>query len=186
MHWVSIIFIGLASNIDNLGIGVAFGTRSTRIPILANLFIAILGMAATYSSITIGHLISGFMNPQYADVIGGLIIMAIGARSMIQGINSAKRSSLPVPDGHMKEIALKESIPLGFALSINCFSTGIGAGVSGVPPILTAISVGIFSVLSIIIGMRIGHQVAKTWLAKYSTLISGLILIAIGLYEIIV
>jgi putative Mn2+ efflux pump MntP len=28
MHWISIILIGLASNIDNLGIGVSYGTRS--------------------------------------------------------------------------------------------------------------------------------------------------------------
>lgn len=37
MHWLSIIIIGLASNLDNLGIGVSFGARSTRITPFSNL-----------------------------------------------------------------------------------------------------------------------------------------------------
>ncbi|MEK5438222.1 MULTISPECIES: hypothetical protein [Paenibacillus] len=46
MHWLSIIIIGLASNLDNLGIGVSFGARSTRITPFSNLIIAVLSILA--------------------------------------------------------------------------------------------------------------------------------------------
>ncbi|OBZ09185.1 MULTISPECIES: manganese efflux pump [Bacillales] len=185
MHWISIIFIGLASNIDNIGIGVYFGARSTRIPMLSNLFIAILGMAAAYSSITMGHLISGYMSQQHANLIGGIIIMALGAMSIRpKGVTIVKTSPLPASSDYNKDISWKESISLGIALSLNCLATGFGAGVSGVSPFMTAISVGMFSLITVAIGVRIGHQIAKTWLGKYSNVIGGLILIAIGLYEI--
>jgi putative Mn2+ efflux pump MntP len=185
MHWISIIFIGLASNIDNLGIGVYVGARSIRIPMLSNLFIAILGMAAAFLSITMGHLISGYMSQQHANWIGGVIIMALGANSIRpKSAAIVKTSPLPATNDYDKDISWKESVSLGLALSLNCLATGFGAGVSGVSPFMTAISVGMFSLVTVAIGVRIGHQIARTWLGKYSSMIGGLILIAIGLYEI--
>jgi len=186
MHWISIILIGLASNIDNLGIGVSFGTRSIRIPILSNLLIAILGMTAAYLSITMGNLISGYMSRQNADMIGGMILMALGAWSM------RPKGAVPagaIPSSASEEstvISWKESVSLGLALSLNGFAMGFGAGVSGVSPIMAAISVGLFSMVTVAIGERIGHQIARTWLGKYSNAVGGLLLIAIGFYEIFI
>jgi len=185
MHWISIIFIGLASNIDNLGIGVSFGTRSTRIPILSNLFIAILAMTAAYLSITMGQLISGYMSQQHADIIGGSVIVVLGIWSILPKRRTrAVKSSLRTTSDKDRSVTWQETISLGFALSLNCIATGFGAGVSGASPIMTAISVGVFSLITVAIGLRIGHEIARTWLGKYSTLIGGMILIAIGLYEI--
>jgi putative Mn2+ efflux pump MntP len=187
MHWISIIFFGLASNIDNLGIGVSFGTRSIRISILTNLFIAILGMAAAYLSITMGQLLSGYMSQQHTDLIGGIVIMALGIWSIRpKGVTTVVTSPLPAPSDPSNVISWKETISLGLALSLNCIATGFGAGVSGVSPIMTAISVGVFSLVTVAIGVRIGHQIARTWLGRYSNVIGGLMLIAIGLYEIFV
>ncbi|MFF2091180.1 manganese efflux pump MntP family protein [Paenibacillus sp. NPDC058174] len=186
MHWISVVMIGLASNIDNLGIGVSFGTRSTKIPILSNLLIAVVGMAAAYISITMGHLISGYMSPRHANFFGGIIIMALGVRS-IRFKASAKVESSPLVLGdYEKQISWRESISLGLALSLNCLATGFGAGVSGVSPVMTAISVGVFSLITVALGVRIGHQISKSWIGKYSSLIGGLMLIAIGLYEVFV
>jgi putative Mn2+ efflux pump MntP len=187
MHWISIILIGLASNIDNLGIGVSYGTRSIRISIQSNLFIAILGMTAAYLSITMGQLLSGYMSQQHADLIGGIVIMALGIWSIRpKSVTTGVTSPLPAPSNHCKVISWKESISLGLALSLNCIATGFGAGVSGVSPIMTAISVGVFSLITVAIGGRIGHKIARTWLGRYSNVIGGLMLIAIGLYEIFV
>lgn len=187
MHWISIILIGMVSNIDNIGIGVSFGTRSRRIPILSNLLIAILGMTAAYLSITMGKISSGYMSQQHTDLIGGMVIIALGIWSMRpKRMTKVKTKALPKPIDFSEPISWKESISLGFALSVNCIAMGFGAGVSGASPIMTAISVGVFSLITVAIGERIGHRIAMTWLGKYSKAIGGLILIAIGLYEVFV
>ncbi|MGG1636596.1 manganese efflux pump MntP family protein [Paenibacillus sp. NRS-1760] len=185
MHLISIILIGLASNIDNLGIGVSFGTRSTKIPIVSNLFIAILAMAAAYLAITMGHLISGFMSQKHADLIGGSVIILLGLWSILPKQRTRVATSpLRETSDSERSITWQETISLGFALSLNCIATGFVAGVSGASPIMTAISVGTFSLITVAIGLRIGHEIARTWLGKYSTLIGGMILIVIGLMEI--
>lgn len=268
MHWLSIVFIGMASNIDNLGIGVSFGARSKRIPFLSNLFIAIIAMAATYASITMGHLLSNFLPKQSAELLGGLLIVGLGVWSMkpyaaikfwikkgavgssigvgvsveagigagvedgtdlgerekkseegsierieqagkqleeqvenrvneVQGNNETTTEfHAPIPSlidvqPAMQSrtdyvISWKETVPLGLALSLNCMATGFGAGVSGVHPLLMVLSVGIFSMVSVAFGVGIGQQIAKTWLGRYSSILGGLLLVAIGLYEIFI
>lgn len=190
MHWLSIIIIGFASNIDNLGIGLSYGTRSTRIPIMSNLFIAILAMLAAYLSVTMGQFISGYLSKQHADLIGGIVIIGLGLWSMKTKPTDELPAKLTSPSlleaNQGRTISWKESISLGVALSLNCMATGFGAGVSGVPPTVTAISVGVFSLVTVAVGVRIGHQIARTWLGKYSSIIGGAMLIGIGLYEIFV
>lgn len=82
-------------------------------------------------------------------------------------------------------ISWGESLSLGFALSLNCIATGLGAGASGVSPALTAISVGLFSLLSVDAGIRFGNRMAKSWLGSYADLLGCILLIAIGCYEVI-
>ncbi|NIK76546.1 putative sporulation protein YtaF [Paenibacillus castaneae] len=200
MHWISIILIGMASNIDNLGIGVSYGARSLRIPILSNLFIAILAMVAAYASITMGGFISGYFPKEYANVIGGIIIIGLGIWSFKPRAESRraakfrkackKESFAPFEKlwaGNLNPvhvISWKQSISLGFALSINGMAMGFGAGVTGTQPLMTTISIGVFSLITVAIGERIGYLIARTWLGKYSNIIGGLMLISIGLYEI--
>jgi putative Mn2+ efflux pump MntP len=62
MHWISILFIALASNLDNLGIGISFGIRSIKISTVSNGIIAGITMAGTYLSMTIGELISRYIS----------------------------------------------------------------------------------------------------------------------------
>ncbi|RKP47911.1 sporulation membrane protein YtaF [Cohnella endophytica] len=192
MHWISIVIIGIAANIDNLGIGVTFGARSTRVPFFSNLFIALFSMAATYLAMTAGSYFSHLFSAFWGNLIGGLVIVFLG----IWGIRSSSiKNKQPavtpdrIADRTDKDgdhvISWIESISLGFALSINCIASSFGAGASGVSPILSAISVGLFSLLSVDFGIRLGGKITKSWLGKYSDLMGCILLIAIGCYEII-
>lgn len=80
MHWVTILLIGLAANIDNLAISVSYGLRSTRIPFTSNLLIALISMICAYISIATGDLISNFISLKTANVIGGLLIFFLAGR----------------------------------------------------------------------------------------------------------
>ncbi|MBP1965695.1 manganese efflux pump [Paenibacillus aceris] len=202
MHWFSIAVIGVAANIDNLGIGFSFGARSTKVPFISNLLIALLSMTATYLAMSAGMVLSHLISPLLGNFIGGIAIITIGAlglrsslvnhRRTITGVTQCDQTTKPdrIADTADKDenhiISWVEAISLGFALSLNCIASGLGAGASGVSPLFTAISVGIFSLLSVDIGVRFGYKIAKSWFGKYAEVVGCILLIVIGMYEVII
>lgn len=200
MHWLTILLIGVAANLDNLGISVSYGLKSTRIPFISNTAIAVISMIFAYLSITVGEYISGFISLTIANYIGGLIIIFLGGKCIVEAFqpkvspkpvkadsnfNVIKQPSL-ADVNEDKVISLKESILLGLALALNCLAMGLGAGITGVSPILTTISIGVFSVISISLGTKLGIKICDNRVGKYSNIVAGIILILIGVYEIMV
>jgi putative sporulation protein YtaF len=202
MHWFTVLFIGIAANLDNLGIGVSYSLKSTRIPFVSNLLIAVVSMVAAYISITAGTLISQYISLSIANYGGGFLLIILGLKCIIDCIKLEKEQShvfvqsdsnfskvIREPDrldlNNDKVISWKESVLLGSALAINCLAIGFGAGITGVSPIFATFSVGIFSVLTIAIGSSVGSKLCGTRVGKYSNIVSGIILILIGIYEMV-
>lgn len=203
MHWFTILLIGIAANLDNLGIGVSYSLRQTRIPFISNILIAMVSMVFAYLSIATGHLISHYISLTVANFIGGLLIVFLGAKCITDGLKKEIKESqqaiqmdanfskmvhdpVSLDLNNDQVISSKESIFLGFALAINCVGIGLGAGITGVSSVFATISIGIFSVFSISCGALIGFKMVGTKIGKYSNMAAGLLLIFIGLYEMIV
>jgi putative sporulation protein YtaF len=202
MHWLSIIIIGIASNLDNLGIGISFGMRSTKIPLFSNFIIACISMIGTYLSIILGSFLTNYVPLDIANFLGGFIIIAIGIwtigssrkkkdhqqettvnpPSLSEVLNNPSRADLD--DNHY--ISYKESVFLGLALALNSIATGIGAGISGLSPFVTTLSVGLFSFITVGVGVSAGLKISHTWICKYADVIAGALLMGIGFYEILI
>jgi len=188
MHWVTIILVGLASNLDNLGIGLAYGVKETKIPILSNIIIAFMSMIITYIAVIAGGTIIEYISPNMANLLGSLLLCVIGLWTLL-----SKRFSNPAPlkkpelidwdENHV--ISWREAIYLGLILSLNCLASGIAIGANGISAIWTVISIGLFSLVTIGIGSHFGYLLTKTFIGKYSTSISGWLLILIGVYEML-
>ncbi|MGO4275797.1 sporulation membrane protein YtaF, partial [Paenibacillus sp. TAF58] len=56
------------------------------------------------------------------------------------------------------------------ALALNCVGGGFGASVTGLSPSTTTISISLFSLLTIYIGVRAGQKIARTWLGNRSNI----------------
>jgi putative sporulation protein YtaF len=201
MHWLSILGIGLAANLDNLGIGFSFGARSTKIPLSSNLLIAILSMISAYISIVCGHFVATYLPSGLANWIGGIMVILIG----LWGIKSnfSEKPAVEQDETHSKLtdllknpgkadrdgndiISWTESWSLGLALALNCIASGFGAGITGVSAWGTTLSIGAFSLLTVALGVRVGAYIAQTWFGRFSNAIGGIILICIGIYEILI
>jgi putative sporulation protein YtaF len=201
MHWLTILLIGVAANIDNLGISVSYGLKQTRIPFVSNLLIAVISMVCAFLSITAGELISHFISLTMANLVGGLLIIFLGGKCIVE-VFFPKNSVAPVrADSNFtkvmtdpvladinedKVITSKEACLLGLALAMNCLAIGLGAGITGVSPFLATLFIGLFSLISISVGVKIGHKIGNNRLGNYANIISGVLLIMIGIYEIIV
>lgn len=187
MHWITIILIGIAANLDNLGIGLAYGIKRTKIPILSNVTIAVMSMIVTYISVKAGSVILEYISADLASLLGSLLLCAIGIWTLLSQKFSNKEF-LDNPEQFDKDknhiISFRESLSLGCILCINCLAGGIAIGANGISAIWTVLSIGFFSIVTVGIGSHFGALMSKTFIGKYSTAISGLLIIAIGIFEI--
>ncbi|MFE4897939.1 manganese efflux pump MntP [Peribacillus butanolivorans] len=187
MHWITIILIGVAANLDNLGIGLAYGVKQTKIPILSNITIAIMSMIVTYVAVIAGGTIIEYISPNIANLLGSLLLCVIGLWTLLSNRFSNQeflKNPELIDEDRNHLISFREAITLGFILSANCLAGGIAIGANGISVIWTVISIGFFSLVTVGIGSHFGYLLTKTFIGKYSTSISGWLLIIIGIYEI--
>lgn len=202
------ILMALAANLDNLGVGIAYGIQKIRVSHWANFIIALISFVATWLSAITGETIKLCLSPTVANLVGALLLFGVGVWVMSQPIVTAIRSNLPIMDIRISRTRIYigptellgyperadidssrnlghwEAILLGFALSINAIAGGFNAGVIGISCLFESILVGIFSFLTILIGCYFGRRYAAEQLGKYATIISGTLLIVISAHQI--
>lgn len=86
----AIIAIGLASNLDNAGVGIAYGVRKIRIPWYSNLAISIISLLATLTSGLFGTWISSYIDPWIGQFIGTVVIVGVGIWVLLQPLTEKK------------------------------------------------------------------------------------------------
>ena len=80
-------------------------------------------------------------------------------------------------------IDVKESISLAFGLTINNLGGGVGAGISGLNIVMTSILTLTVSVLAIGVGYFMGHRLAANMTSIWTGILSGSLIVALGIYE---
>lgn len=167
---------------------------------MSNCIIALITMVGTYLSMTIGEIIAFYMSEFVANLLGAMLISGIGLWTIIDNwrkggtetpVSHRETSSDPIRNPYAADvdknniISMKESVALGVALAMNNIAIGIGAGATNVSPLLTTMFAGLFSLIFIGFGSKVGYVMARTWFGKYSGIIGGVLLFLIGIYEMI-
>jgi len=212
-EFLPILLLAISSNGDNVAVGVAYGLGRINVPLTSNFLIAVVTGACTLVCMFAGRGIGSMMAPRLASSIGGAIIAAIGGWVIVQSVQSNRRraGSLAGPSSALKgqtgvlrrviwvldnpagadanfsrRIELKESWLLAIALSLNNTVNGVAAGMVGMNPLLLTAAVMLFSMLMLSAGLAAGNQLNRRWLSGLSGVLSGLMLMLLGLYEIYV
>ena len=192
MQWLPILLIGVAANIDNLVISVSYGLKLNRIPLVYNLIISLTSVVFAFISITAGSYLSSYFSQSIVNFIGGSLIIILGIWFIVPSFVFVKNERTQIDDTQTtsvsldkpKTISLKESLFLGFVLALNGFTIGFGAGIIGVSPLFTSISIGVFSLISIYLGIKVGNKIGDTLFGKYTSGVAGILLIFIGVFEL--
>ncbi|MBV8945004.1 MAG: manganese efflux pump [Solirubrobacterales bacterium] len=179
--WLSAVLIAAVSNLDNLVAGVALGLRGTRITLAPNVLIAGVTMAGTAGAIASGHALARLLQPSVAGSLGAVIIASIGVMTVV-----ASRSPVREPAARMYPLrgpsgmlSWREAALLAIALSLNNVGTGVGAGIAGIPQVMTTALAGGFSIMCVGGGSRIG-RVAGPLVGRHARLVAGLGLVCLG------
>lgn len=96
--------------------------------------------------------------------------------------NSSEKPS-PISSGY---ISTKESIYIGLALALNSMIIGISASITGLSIFITSIFCFIFSLLAVRLGYFLGSSYLSEVFGKYGPIISGIMFIILGIYEMFI
>jgi putative sporulation protein YtaF len=208
----TVIVFGIASNLDNLGVGIAYGIAGTRTSISANVVIAFVSSLVGGLSIWFGHLAANMVDPGIAKVLGACVLAGTGLwillKAFLEGCapsaNGSPRqlcyfrlSSLGLVVYILKEplsadrdgsgtIDTKEALSLGAALALNNASNGVPAGLMGLPAILTSLSMGLLSLFAIGIGWHLGRLAGSRLTGRLANMLSGAVLVGIAFLGLMV
>ena len=73
-----LLTISIAANLDNLGVGIAYGLAKTQISTLPNLLIAIISGIFTYLAMALGILVGMMLPPVIANTLGATLLILVG------------------------------------------------------------------------------------------------------------
>lgn len=206
MHLLSSIIFAATVNIDNFAVGVAYGIKKIKIGILSNLIIALISGTGTFLSMSLGLFINKIIPSAVSNLLGSIILIGIGFWFIIDFLyknfkkkvqNSYDKNNhficIEILDNPEKadtdksgHIDNKESIALALALSLNNLGLGMGSSISGANIIVTSLLTFIFSIPTIIIGYNLGNSIFSKLFREYTSLISGIIIVLFGLFELFV
>jgi len=84
LHWVSLFILAFAVSLDGFGVGVMYGLRKIKIPLLSVAIISCCSGVIIFASMQIGVLLLQFISPDYAKAVGAVILIGIGCWALIQ------------------------------------------------------------------------------------------------------
>ena len=167
---LSALILSIAANLDTLLIALAYGMAHIRLSPIHCLIIAGITTTGTCLSIWLGSLLSSFMPAFLPGLLGGLLLAGMGCYFIITQFTK-----------HSETVKIQRIVPLAFALTINNTGIGIAAGIAHTPWWI----VGLFTFFLTLLFVYLGTYAGKTFLSritgKYSSLISGILLISVGI-----
>jgi putative sporulation protein YtaF len=199
--FLAILGIALANNLDNTGVGIAFGMARIRLSSLMNLWIALVTFLITGVAVACGGRIASFLSPPLAHALGGALLCAIGGWMALTSLRSHNgHGGEADPDGPVSlrriladptradqnrshDIDLREATVLAVALSLNNVGGGFSAGLVHMSALWTAFFSAIISYLVLWFGGWAGQQLGVTRVGKHAQTLAGALLLIIGLYE---
>lgn len=192
MHILSSLLFAISANTDNFVVGLSYGIKKIKIGLVSNLLIALISLVGTILSMSVGKIIFNFIPENASNFIGSAILILVGGwtigKSLIKSIRSDDILENPekADIDNSSNIDAKESVTLAFALTINNVGLGIGASITGLNIVVTSSLTFIFSLLMIMIGCILGSYYLSKIFSKRATIVSGLIIIILGIYEMLI
>ncbi|ADL52504.1 sporulation membrane protein YtaF [Clostridium cellulovorans] len=204
MQVVSSLLLAISASLDCFAVGVAYGIKKIRIGLLSNVIIALISAMGTFLSMSVGIALSNFMSINISKTIGALILIGIGIWFIGEFYfkdkgNEVKKKHDNKGNTNYKEllddpyiadkdksgyIDVKEAMTLAIALAINNIGLGLGASITGLNIILTTIITFFLSIITLIIGYYFGEGYLSKVFGKYAALISSVIILCLGIYQL--
>lgn len=189
IHFLSTLLFGLSSNADNLVVGMSYGIKKMPIKWKENLIVALITFTGTILSMILGKSLLLFLPQKLAGILGSIIIMSIGVIGLLQFLIKIRKSGEESEEEEelaMQTLTRTEALILGLALTLNNIGLGIGASITGLPVISTALCSFLFSLFFLYIGNLIGRSKLAELVGEFAEPLACLLMIGLGVYELFI
>lgn len=119
---ISMFILALAVSLDGFGVGIMYGLRKIKIPLVSIIIIAICSGAIIFISMQMGVFLLKFLPPFIAKLIGSLILVSIGIWAIIQmkiqRKNDKEREPVAIISDEKKTIVHIELKRIGLVIEI--------------------------------------------------------------------
>ena len=181
--YVSLMVIALAISLDGCSVGLLYGARRIRIPLISLTIMSICSGLMIWCSMKLGVWFSGYIDEAMARVAGAIILVAVGIWAIVQFFWRP-----PSADGDRDQsgdISALEASLLGISLSLDALGAGIGAALVGYAALQTALLIAISSGLFIAIGLKVGRWAGSMRFMRKMTVLPGFLLVALGILKLL-
>jgi putative sporulation protein YtaF len=194
------VLIALANNVDNIGVRIAYCIRGIKLGILQNLLIAVITFLISTLAAILGSVVSGAIGENVCKFVSMGLLVCIGLwfatepflkkrkklnakpiDSIMEVLKNPEESDLD----NSKSIDFKEATLLGISLSINNVGGSLSGGMIGLNAILIGVLSAVVSFLALFAGNYLTYYFVRLKLGDKATIISGAILIIIGIKQIL-
>lgn len=188
----SIFLIAISLSLDAFGVGITYGIRKVRIPLVSKLVICIMSVLYSGLALIAGKAIYGILPPAASRITGAAILTSMGAFIILQAVLKKGESTVEKSCAEEKktllEIAVKslgitiqvirnpdegdidrsgtidirEALLLGLALSVDAIGVGIGSALAGIGSLLIPFAAGVFQMLLLYAGTRLGTRLGNS------------------------
>nr|WP_274528877.1 MntP/YtaF family protein [Paenibacillus piscarius] len=93
---MSLLLLAFALSLDGFGVGITYGLRKMKIPLLSVVIISLCSGVVIYVSMQVGVLLAKVISPHAASSIGAVILVLMGCWSLFQMLTQKEKEQ---PDG---------------------------------------------------------------------------------------
>ncbi|CAH1204611.1 putative sporulation protein YtaF [Paenibacillus auburnensis] len=91
----SLLLLAFALSLDGFGVGITYGLRKMKIPLLSILIISLCSGIVICVSMQVGVLLAKVVSPDAASMIGAVILVLMGCWSLVQMLMQKEREHSP-------------------------------------------------------------------------------------------
>lgn len=167
-----------ACNLDTVLLAMGWAARGVRPGRGRRLIIAVGTTLVTWLSLALGARASA---AGALPVLGGLVLVGMGLWCVLDWLRAGgKGEAVPSEGG-----SLWDCLALAAALAVNNAGMGAAAGVSGVDPLWAAGANLVCTLAALPLGWALGDSLAGRLLGRFALPLSGLLLTALGLWQLL-
>lgn len=182
MSFLLALIFSLSSNLDNFVIGLTYGVKNERIPLVSNAIIAFITSVVTLISMLGGQLVTQLVPHKVSNELGSIIFMLMGTWFICADMLKKQQQK---QEKKSTALNFKAAVMLGLLLSINNIGVGILGSITHLNIYLVVALTFITGMILTYAGNHIGDSVIGKMVGKYNDLISGGLLILLGVLSLL-
>ncbi|AMJ39927.1 manganese efflux pump [Anaerotignum propionicum] len=190
------LLLAFSLSIDALGIGISYGLRRITFPAASKFLLALETFLMMEVFIMAGRGLALLLPSATGETLAPCFLLLFGLWLCLQGFRKAKEPPSPLASVHQPSVCdkdasqtldPKETLLLGFILSLDSLGVGISAAASGMEIGKLPVFAAIFQVVFLSLGAFCGKKLTNTEKIRENlwTTISGGILIFIAILRLI-